>query len=297
MVGGPPPWGSELLPRNLVAAAQEEGRTAWLARLPTIAAQLARSWSLTVEAPFQPGGRTAWVAPARDRAGTHLVLKLAWIHPEARQEADGLRVWAGNGAVRLHAVERFTDTTALLLERCRPGTPLTTLPERRQDVVVAALLRRLWSAPITGEGFRPLVQMCRAWADEFTDRVAATPGVADPGLVREGIGLFRMLPTTAERQVLLATDLHAGNVLAAEREPWLVVDPKPYVGDPAYDPLQHLLNCEERLHADAAGLAGRMADLLGLDPVRLQRWLFARCVRESLDSPPLADVARGLRID
>ena len=58
------------------------------------------------------------------------------------------------------------------------------------------------------------------------------------------------------------------NVLSAEREPWLVIDPKPYVGDPTYDPLQHLLNCDERLHADPRDLARRMADLLGLDAER-----------------------------
>jgi streptomycin 6-kinase len=51
------------------------------------------------------------------------------------------------------------------------------------------------------------------------------------------------------------------------------------------------------LHADPAGLARRMADLLGLDPVRLRRWLFARCVQEAPGWPPPAAVARRLRID
>jgi len=97
--------------------------------------------------------------------------------------------------------------------------------------------------------------------------------------------------------VLLVTDLHAGNVLAARREPWLAIDPKPYIGDPAYDATQHLLNCAERLHADPAGLAVRMADLLEVDPVRLRRWLFARCVQESPGDPPLADVVRRLPLD
>ncbi len=83
--------------------------------------------------------------------------------------------------------------------------------------------------------------------------------------------------------MLLCTDLHAENVLAAEREPWLVIDPKPYVGDPTYDALQHLLNCEERLRADPRGLVWRMSDLLGLGPERLLLWLFARCVLESAD--------------
>jgi streptomycin 6-kinase len=93
---------------------------------------------------------------------------------------------------------------------------------------------------------------------------------------------------------MLCTDLHAGNVLAAEREPWLLVDPNPYVGDPTYDPLQHLLNCEQRLRSDPLGLATRLADLLDLDRDRLVLWLFARCVQESPDWPVLAEVALHL---
>ena len=285
------------LPSNLVAAAEREGRTAWLATLPATAARLSRAWSLDVGTPFQPGGQTAWVAPVRDGAGAHLVLKLAWRHPEMEHEADALRVWAGHGAVRLRAAEESADTIALLLERCRPGTPLTALPEPAQDDVLAALLPRLWQTPPAGHRFRPLQALCDAWADEFEARTAAEPGLVDPGLARAGIALFRALPATAERAVLLATDLHADNVLAAEREPWLVIDPKPYVGDPVYDPLQHLLNCPQRLHADPVGLAGRIADLLGLDQLRLRRWLFARCVQESADEPLLADLARRIPID
>lgn len=87
----------------------------------------------------------------------------------------------------------------------------------------------------------------------------------DPGLARAGIELFRHLPGTAGRSVLLCTDLHHDNVLAAAREPWLVIDPKPYVGDPAYDLLQQMLNFPDRLAADPAGFADRMAGLLGLD--------------------------------
>jgi streptomycin 6-kinase len=102
------------------------------------------------------------------------------------------------------------------------------------------------------------------------------------------------LPATCERQVLLCTDLHAGNVLAARREPWLVIDPKPYLGDATYDALQHLLNCEERLVADPVGLANRLADLLGLDPDRLVSWLFARCVQESIEQPRLREVVACL---
>src|SRR5215213_3461558 len=93
------------LPRALVEAANQQRRTAWLDTLPGTVARLARAWSLTVGAPFQPGGQTAWVAPVRDRGGAELVLKVGWAHPEALHEADGLRAWAGQGAVRLYAAE------------------------------------------------------------------------------------------------------------------------------------------------------------------------------------------------
>jgi streptomycin 6-kinase len=106
--------------------------------------------------------------------------------------------------------------------------------------------------------------------------------------------LFRELPASADREVLLCTDLHAGNVLAAQREPWLAIDPKPYVGDPHYDVLQHMLNCAERLAADPVGFARRMAGLADLDHHRLLLWLFARCVQESPGWPPLADIARRI---
>ena len=79
--------------------------------------------------------------------------------------------------------------------------------------------------------------------------------------------------------MLLCTDLHGGSILAAQRAPWLVIDPKPYLGDPAYDVLQHMLNCEDRLAADLAGLPKRMADLAGIDADRVREWLFARSVR------------------
>jgi streptomycin 6-kinase len=133
--------------------------------------------------------------------------------------------------------------------------------------------------------------MCDQWADEFERKVAGGRSSLDPGVAREGIALFRALPASSPRTVLLCTDLHAQNVLAAEREPWLVIDPKPYVGDPTYDLLQHLLNCPQRLEADPIGLATRIAGLAGVDPERLKLWLFARCVQESPDWPNLADIA------
>ncbi len=75
--------------------------------------------------------------------------------------------------------------------------------------------------------------------------------------------------------VLLATDLHAGNILRSKRKPWLLIDPKPFVGDPAYDATQHLFNCRARLRSDPHGTIRRISDLLGLDHERVGLWTFA----------------------
>jgi streptomycin 6-kinase len=228
--------------------------------------------------------------------GTAAVLKLGRRHVEAEHEAAGLRVWAGNGAVRLLDFLRVDeDTDALLLEACEPGTSASSLPEPEQDEVLCTLLRRLWLRPPPESPFRPLADLCDAWAGGL-DVVRAGTRLGDTGLARLGAGLFQELARDwAGPPVLLVTDLHAGNVVAAEREPWLMIDPKPYLGDPTYDLCQHMLNCPGRVLADPRAFASRLAGLADLDVDRLLRWLFARCVVECDDQPALAELARRLR--
>ncbi len=271
------------LPQSLAAAAERDDfpdRRDWVATLPSTVAKLSARWSLRLLEPYQPGGQCSWVAPAIDQEGRPRVLKVGWRHVDNEHESLALQAIAGRGAVLVHDAYEDATTSAMLLERCAPGAALAeSRPEAEQDEIVAGLLRRLWATPIDGP-FRSLATMCDEWATEFEERF--TPEMLDPGLARAGIALFRALSLDVVEPVLLWTDLHAENVLAAEREPWLAIDPKPYVGDRAYDVLQHLLNCRERLATDPIGLAGRIAALLDLDPLRVTRWLFARCVQESL---------------
>jgi streptomycin 6-kinase len=283
------------MPRNLGDFANHRERAEWTENLPQAIQELQDVWSLEIGDPFQPGGQTAWVAPATSPQFGEVVLKVAWRHYEALDEAKGLREWDGDGTVRLLSVHEVDDnTTALLLERCHPGTILSACPEGAQDSVIAGLLRRLWKPPPFALEFRPLREMCNLWANEREGQFLREGTAGDAGLLHEGIELFRSLSASAELNVLLCTDLHAGNVLSSKREQWLVIDPKPFVGDPTYDALQHLLNCKGRLRDNPVALVARMADLCGLDPSRLGRWLFARCVIESFDSPTLLDIAHTL---
>ena len=204
---------ARILPYRLVSGIEQSGHREWLKALPTLIDTIETSWSLEVGEPFQPGGQTAWVAPVRDSNGSELVLKVVRRHWEMENESDGLREWDGNGSVRLYRIEALDESFAMLLERCAPGIPLSARPEADQDLVIAALLRRLWIEPAPGACFRPLKVLCDRWADGFERKYASGEVAIDHGLARESIALFRALPDSAELNVLLCTDLHAENVL------------------------------------------------------------------------------------
>ena len=267
-----------IVPESLAATCRRtQERRDWLEGLPDAIRALQDKWSLSLCAPFEDVS-CAWVAPAVRADGTRAVLKLGMPHFEAADEIQGLRFWDGGPTVRL--LDADVDLNAMLLEECRPGTALREVPEPEQDVIVAGLLRRLWSRRGAANGFRPLSALTAHWARET---LAASQQWPDPGLVGEGLRLFDELSRPAAGDVVLATDLHAGNVLRAQREPWLVIDPKPFIGDRAYDATQHLFNCKARMLAAPAATIHGFADLLGLDDERVRLWMFARSAAEPRD--------------
>jgi streptomycin 6-kinase len=254
-------------------------RAAWLDRLPDVLRGLEHVWALTPDAPLDAEESScSYVTAVRTANDTQAVLKIAMPHMEGEHEIQGLRFWDGDPTVQL--LEADDELGVLLLERCKPGTTLGTLAEHDQDLVISGLLRRLWRPPCTPHPFRTLSTLTEHWTNETLGQIEQGP---DIGLVREGLRLFEELPRNATREVLLATDLHAGNVLQAEREPWLVIDPKPFVGDPAYDATQHLLNCRERLLLDPDRTIRSFADLAGIEPERVRLWTFARAAAEPRD--------------
>jgi streptomycin 6-kinase len=83
--------------------------------------------------------------------------------------------------------------------------------------------------------------------------------------------------------VLVHTDAHYANVLAADREPWLVIDPKPLSGDPHYEPAPLLWNRWPEIAADPSGVRravrrrlDTVVEGLGLDPDRARDWVVLR---------------------
>ena len=238
--------------------ATPEGKE-WLQALPRLVGECARMWSLRLGDPF-PGSNMSLVLPGETDDGARVVLKLAFPGDDGG-EAEALAFWAGGGAVRL--LDRDAKRGALLLEAC-VGTDLSALGEDEALAVAAGLLRRLWRPAPGGHAFRTLAAQLEPWAVSLP----AGECLADQALaaVRE------LLPTQAD-QALLHGDFHSANMLAASREPWLVIDPAPLVGEPAFDAASLLRDRGWPL--TARSLRRRLDVLtaeLGLDRERVRRW-------------------------
>lgn len=280
---------------------------AWLDRLPSLIEGACRDWGVEITGEPYGGGVCGWVAPVRGTGGD-AVLKVTWPHPEAATEASALRWWDGAGTVRLLAEDRHTWT--MLLERCEPGTPLRDagLPNERGLAIGADLLNALWSkgAPRRdGPPFDAMAQVCDEWAHEAEKRRERHGGAlralgTDPGIVALGIELLHLLPRSADRQVVVHGDFNPGNVLAARRAPFLAIDPKPMVGDPAYDPwsLVAQLDWPFRL-PDAPSVVParirRLAERLDLPAERIAAWGVARDVQGALWAASEGNAALGAK--
>ena len=241
------------LPPALVATWRHE--PAWIDALPRLVAECAEQWSLEPEDPIDTPN--SLVVPAGE-----LVLKLnAPSHVEADTEADALEHWGGRGAVLLHA--RDNPRRALLLERCVPGTELWSSDVDEAEVI-AQLLPRLQVPVPGGHPFTLLAAEADRWADDVPRWYSAAGAPFERELLDVALDVYRTVDRNTA--LLVNQDLHGGNVLRAAREPWLVIDPKPLVGEPELESSGLLRN---------AGSVSHWLDVLadvGFDRERARGW-------------------------
>lgn len=266
-------------------------RRDWIAALPDAATRAARRWNLTPDgAPLH--GYCAVVWPVRTSDGTAAVLKISWPHDEAEDEGVALRAWAGRGTVRLLDADGY----ALLLERLDSRHSLNEEPLDEAVTRIATLLRTLAiPAPPLHRGLSDVAARLAATLPARAD------GLAVPGrLVSEAVGYCRELGPTAQR-LLVNEDLHYFNVLRGERQPWLVIDPKPLLGEPEYCVIPMLWNRYEET-GGAQGVRARfdaIVGIAGLDPERARAWTVVRAVSNWVwtlngGGVPFANVLAGI---
>jgi len=223
------------LPPNFARSQVELYGTAgaeWLKRLPILIAECEQRWSLTVGAPFEPLSYN-FVAPAVRANGKDVVLKVGFPNPELLSEIEALRIFDGRGIVQL--LKAYRDQGVMLLERLKPGTPLSSIiNDQRVTSIAAQVMRQLWQPVPPGHSF-PTVEKWAAGLNRLRQRFDGGTGPLPSHLVEEAERLFEELIGSMDEAALLHGDLHHDNILAAERQPWLALDLKGLVGEPAYE--------------------------------------------------------------
>ncbi len=170
-----------------------------------------------------------------------------------------------------------------MLERCVPGTPLSRIGQEAALKVFAGLLPRLWVP--AGEPFQTLASEAEGWAERLERNWNRAGRPFERSLLDVANSALRELGSTQGEQVLLNQDLHGDNVLRAEREPWLVIDPKPLVGEREFG-VAPIVRAFEFEHT-ATGVLRRLdflVEALGRDRERARLWLLAQSVAWSFDS-------------
>lgn len=275
----------------------EAGRD-FITRLPERAADFLQRWSLRLDGPSMYG-MCALVLPVVRADGSRAALKLQYLDEETAGEPTALRTWAGDGAVRL--LEYDDETGTLLLERLDASRMLTHEPDSRAAVlVIAGLLARLTAVPAPPRLRRRLGDITTAMLEQVPEALARIPDPTDRRLIEDCAAAVREVAADPGDR-LLHWDLHYDNVLAADREPWLAIDPKPLAGDPGFElfpALDNRFEPDEILWRFEA-----MTEVLGLDRARARAWTLGRVLQNSLweitDGRPLVpdhlEIGRRLR--
>ncbi|WUH11161.1 aminoglycoside phosphotransferase family protein [Streptomyces sp. NBC_00453] len=288
------------IPSELAAAQAEyngEAGRAFIAALPDLAEEFLHRWELRLDGrPMH--GVTALVLPVVRADDTPAVLKLQLLDEESDGEPVALRLWDGDGAVRLLDHDETTHT--MLLERLDHTRMLSALPSSREAVLVIAHLLAHLSAMPAPKGMRRLGGIAQAMLDRTPWALERIPDPDTRRLVADGAAAVReVVDEPGDR--LLHWDLHDENVLASDRAPWLAIDPKPLAGDPGFELWPALDN-----NFDAAEIRWRfdaMTDVLGLDRARARAWTLGRLLQNSLwdvedgrpAEPRRLEIARRLR--
>jgi streptomycin 6-kinase len=251
----------------------------WLERVPDLVAECVEEWGLQLGEPYETGA-AGFAMRAELPDGRPAVLKLIYPHRESEHEADALALWGGQGAVKLLACD--DGRSAMLLERCEPGTTLAAAgPDVALEVLIG-LLPRLWVE--AGEPFHTLEDEAAWWIEYLPEQWERSGRAVERRLVDVAVDGLSSLSASQGEQVLLHQDLHGDNVLASEREPWLVIDPKPLIGEREFA-VAPIVRSAELGHSkrDALYRLDRLTSELGLDRDRARRWTIGQTMAWGFD--------------
>ncbi|HZC05220.1 MAG TPA: aminoglycoside phosphotransferase family protein [Ktedonobacterales bacterium] len=260
----------------------DEG-AAWIAALPALLEEYALQWDLSPLPPF-PGLTYNYVTPVMRVDGSPAVLKTGVPGDEFRASIAFLRLCEGHGAVRL--LEGDAERCVMLMERAFPGVPLARLDDDDAATVIGADVMREFWRPAPAPSSHPFPTVAH-WLRAFERVRALYGGASGPlpeRLLARAESLAGDLLVSAPYERLMHGDLHHDNIVSAEREPWLVIDPKGLVGDPGYETGPFINNPYGRMETwrDPARNFARRADIfaerLSYPRDRILAWGFVQAV-------------------
>jgi streptomycin 6-kinase len=271
------------VPFELSVTESFASKAAWDATTLELVATMLERWNLTAGTAFE-GGVAASVLAVTTADGEPAVLKVGYPHWEAEFEAVGLDAYGAELAPRVLRQDAWT--WSLLIERVEPGIPLpqTTLAPDAALTAAARLHRRL-STVVVPEGVPTVAEVVESY-------LRPARSLATDPLVSEALDQLERLSTEPAPTMLLHGDFNPGNILTSGGG-FRVIDPKPLVGDPAFD-LWPLL---EQVGAPSAESLSLVARLTGYPRDRIVRWCFARAglnvtwLLDDADEPPDAALA------
>ena len=266
--------------RFMIEIFGEKGR-AWLDRLPGILTACEERWNLAIDAPV---GNLSfnYVAPAMLADGTEVILKTG-ITDEFSSQPQALRHFDGHGMVRLLAYDEYN--AVMLLERLKPGTSLRAIEDDKIAMEAAAdVMCKIWR-PLP-QKYYPFPTVCD-WGKSFTQLRKLYDGGTGPfpsPVFDKAEKLYAELSASMAEPVLLHGDLHQDNILSAEREPWLAVDPKGVIGEAVFETGALLRNFWPDILSfpDPKSLMARridqLSEALGFDRERIYDWGFSQAM-------------------
>jgi streptomycin 6-kinase len=266
------------IPDHLQWLQREPGGRQWLESLPLRVAEALQSWSLTLDHIYQTGCES-YVAKVVRANGSAAVLKVHFPGRENAREAAALAVWRGDGAVTL--LEQMADSHTLLIEYCSPGSHLRDLACDAALDVYRDLLPRLWKS--TDDNFSTLRDEASRWARGMRREWERTGCAVPKRWIDSAVSMLGNLAPSQGGCVLLHQDLHADNILRAERLPWLAIDPKPLLGEREFA-VAPIVRSNELGHSKKLVLRrlDRLTAELSLDRERARAWTIAQTVAWSM---------------
>lgn len=257
--------------QNIISIYGSKGKQ-WLDELPYIISKISKKYNLANLSSLNNMSFN-YVASGY-KNNKPIILKIALDSKALNREASCLKAFAKHGAVEVIA----DDNNIIIMQRAVPGATLKNYflaSEAQSTEVLCLIIKELHLANIPkNHNFYYVKELLKT-----LDKEHDIPNE----ILSKARFLRDELLNSTKKEVLLHGDLHHDNILK-NGDGWLIIDPKGFIGDPAFELAAYLCNpIPELLQKDnAKELIIRriklLAEQLDIPEQRIRDWLYVKSV-------------------